>query len=204
LRFTLARPSRYQGGGAEHVAEISERVSADHLRVVVRLRPAAVALRRIDVEVVAPKFAHHLEELALAIDRAQQGDAAKHRRQRLGIRVVLLAERLIPQVAKACDGAVAERVVNGIRRELLLDECLHAHRRNPRVVAGAGAKGEPVQRVRDRIDLRTRGRSQRSVQRAFDSVARNLAHVGEPALRTFENRGAQRNRPRARGDEFAS
>jgi hypothetical protein len=49
----------------EHVAELSERVPADDLRVEEVTRRPDVRRRAGDVEVVGPEVDHHLEQLAL-------------------------------------------------------------------------------------------------------------------------------------------
>ncbi len=58
-------------GRFEQVAEVAERVGANHVAVVRSQIPAVGALRRVDVEVVRPEIDHHLLQLPLAVDRAQ-------------------------------------------------------------------------------------------------------------------------------------
>ena len=60
------------GAGGEHVAELAERIGADHLAVVHRLHPLVGILADVDVEVVRPEVHHQLVELPLAVCGAQQ------------------------------------------------------------------------------------------------------------------------------------
>ena len=91
--FTFALPHPWSVPNAEFSATRRPNSVITTTVVVAGLRPAANARAGINVEVVAPKFAHHREDMAVAVNRAQQRDAPQHRRKRIGICVVLLVRR---------------------------------------------------------------------------------------------------------------
>ena len=62
---------RTLGSRFEEVAEVAERVGADHVAVVGGQEPAVGALAGEDVEVVRPEIDHHLLQLPLAVGGAQ-------------------------------------------------------------------------------------------------------------------------------------
>src|SRR5262249_11023149 len=82
-RVQLAVEVNEHGGArrarSDGVAKAAERVGADALAIVDRLQPAALGLRRVDVEVVRPELDHDFEELAFRVEAPQNRRASQVR-----------------------------------------------------------------------------------------------------------------------------
>src|SRR5262249_22115524 len=111
---------RAQRGGGDQVTKSPQRMAANHLAVVGRLEPGALALARVDVEVVAPELDHHLPELPSRVRGAEDARAGKPRERALRLPLVELTERLAEGLEPS-EGAPHLRGVLARGRELLLE-----------------------------------------------------------------------------------
>jgi len=75
------------------------------------------------------------------------------------------ALRVFERFELVADQPLADEVVDAFGRELFLDESGDAERCDARVIAGADAESEPVQRVRGFVNVRARRRIERPFER---------------------------------------
>ena len=124
----LARPSRYHSiAGLSALARSMSRKLPSACSRTTRRSSSILVNRQSPLPGSMLKWSlqnPHItsQQLAPAVDRAQQGHAPQDRRQRLRGFLVGFAQRLPPRLRKARDGPVTETVVDVLRRELFLEE----------------------------------------------------------------------------------